>query len=201
MKKLLLLHLFAIGLIFQSESQSHVVQVSGVVVATDSLLPVPYATIYRSIDHRGTYSDYNGYFTMPVVAGDTLHFVSIGLKKSFYIVPIDTSQPHISIVQWMDEDELLLPTVNVMPYPSPYKLRTQVLALDLPGDRYYKFDRNVAAAASYDGLQDLSAEAYSQASETLIARYTSGFKSGGNLLDPAAWSKFVNALKSGDRDK
>jgi hypothetical protein len=73
------------------------------------------------------------------------------------------------------------------------------LALDLPGDRYYKFERGVAAASAYDGLHDLSDDAFRESSETLIARYTSGFKSGGNLLDPNAWGKFMKAIKSSDK--
>lgn len=192
----------AICLSFGAHSQFNpVVQVSGVVVATDSILAVPFATIYRSNDHRGTYSDYDGYFTLPALAGDTLHFVSIGLKKSYFVIPSDSIQAHISIVQWMQEDTVILPTVNILPYPSRYKLRGEVLALDLPGDRYFKFNRTLVAAANYDGLNDLSDEAYSEASETLVARYTSGFKSGGNLLDPNAWGKFMKAMKRGDLDK
>ena len=66
--------------------QRHVLQVSGVVVATDSLMTMPFVTIYRSSDHRGTYSDYSGYFTLPMQAGDTLNFVCIGLKNSAFII-------------------------------------------------------------------------------------------------------------------
>lgn len=179
----------------------HVVQVSGVVVATDSLVPVPYASVYRAKDNRGTFSDYNGYFTMPAEVGDTLHFVFIGLKRSFFVIPSDTTQSHISIVQWMQEDEILLPTVNVLPYPSRYKLRQELLALDLPGDQYYRFSRELASIAEYDGLRDHSGDAYNEASTAIIARYTGSFRSGGNLLDPAAWGKFMNALRRGDTDK
>jgi hypothetical protein len=183
-----------------AKAQHHVVQVSGVVVATDSLLPVPYVTVYRSMDNRGTYSDYNGYFTMPAQVGDTLNFISIGLRKSSFVIPYDTTRSHISIVQWMEMDTVLLPTVNVLPYPAPYRLRTELLALDLPGDRYYRFKRGNGSVSNYDGLQDWSDNAYDDASATLIARYTNGFKSGGNLLDAAAWGKFMKALRRGEYD-
>ncbi len=202
MKNKLLIVILFIGFAHLTSAQvTNVLQVSGVVVATDSLLPVPFATVFRSTDHRGTFTDYNGYFTMPARAGDTLYFVSIGLKSSSFVVPNDTVNTHLSIVQWMEETEIMLPTVNVLPYPAPYKLREEMLSLDLPGDRYYKFERGVASAAAYDGLHDLSDDAFRESSETLIARYTSGFRSGGNLLDPNAWGKFMKALKSGDREK
>lgn len=202
MKKSLLLILALICIEGATTAQTRtqrIVQVSGVIVATDSLVLVPYATIYRSADNRGTFSDYNGYFTMPVQAGDTLNFVCIGLKNSSYIVPDDSTKIHISMVQWMDLDPVVLPTVNILPYPSPDKLRQELLALDLPGDRYFRFTREIASVTRYDGLADLNEAAMNEASSTLITRYSNGFKSGGNLLDPVAWGNFVNALRSGRR--
>ena len=190
-----LLLLLTLGVFAQSR---HILQVSGVVVATDSLIPVPYATVYRSSDNRGTFSDHTGYFTLPAQAGDTLNFLFIGLKRSSYVIPSDTTQTHISIVQWMEQETLLLPTVDVLPYPSPARLRSEVLALDFPGDSYFRFDRTAASVSNYDGLRDLSSDAYAQSSATMIARYNGGFQSGGNLLDAAAWGRFVSALRRND---
>jgi hypothetical protein len=197
-KELILLCLFFAGGA-EVYSQKRVLQISGVVVATDSLIPVPYATVYRGKDNRGTFSDYSGYFTLPAEVGDTLFFMYIGLKKSTYIIPNDTTH-HISIVQWMEQEEIILPTVNVKPYPTPGKLRHEILALDLPGDQYFKFNRDLASIANYDGLAEMSDAAYRESSQTIIARYSGGFRSGGNLLDAAAWSKFMKALKRKDED-
>lgn len=190
---ILLLGLVAVGEL--TAQDRHIIQVSGVVVATDSLLPVPYATVFRSHDNRGTFSDHTGYFTLPVFAGDTLNFIFLGLKRSYYVIPNDTASHHISIVQWMESEQVLLPTVDILPYPSPARLRAEVLALDFPGDGYFRFDRTAASVSNYDGLKDLSAEAYAEASATMIARYNGGFRSGGNLLDAAAWGRFMSALK------
>lgn len=195
MRTLLFLSIVLLNSVVGVAQSRHILQVSGVVVATDSLIPVPYATVYRSSDNRGTFSDHTGYFTLPVLAGDTLHFMFLGLKRSTYVIPFDTLQTHISMVQWMEQDEILLPTVNVLPYPSPARLRAEVLALDFPGDGYFRFNRAAASVSNYDGLRDLSADAYAEASATMIARYNGGFRSGGNLLDAASWGRFVNALR------
>jgi hypothetical protein len=192
----LLLLLFVYGSTLEvSAQEKFILQVSGVVVATDSLIPVPYATVFRSSDNRGTFSDHTGYFTLPAVAGDTLNFIFLGLKRSSYVIPFDTTQAHISIVQWMEQEQVLLPQVNVLPYPSPGRLRAEIMALDFPGDAYFRFDRTAANVANIDGLRDLSADAYAEASATMIARYSGGFRSGGNLLDAASWGRFMNALK------
>jgi CarboxypepD_reg-like domain len=195
MRFLLILICILASTIAASAQSRHILQVSGVVVATDSLLPVPYATVYRSSDNRGTFSDHTGYFTLPALAGDTLNFMFLGLKKSSYVIPYDTTQTHISIVQWMEQQEVMLPTVNVLPYPIPGRLRAEVLALDFPGDSYFRFDRTAASVSTYDGLRDLSADAYAEASATMIARYNGGFRSGGNLLDAASWGRFMNAIR------
>jgi hypothetical protein len=187
-----LLLLLTLGVFAQSR---HILQVSGVVVATDSLIPVPYATVYRSSDNRGTFSDHTGYFTLPAQAGDTLNFLFIGLKRSSYVIPSDTTQTHISIVQWMEQQEVMLPAVSILPYPAPGRLRAEIMSLDFPGDSYFRFDRAAASVSNYDGLRDLNADAYAEASATMIARYNGGFRSGGNLLDADAWGRFVNALR------
>jgi hypothetical protein len=181
-----------------SQVQNKIVQVSGVVVTSDSLVPVSFATIYRSNDYRGTFSDYKGYFTLPVAIGDTLHFDCIGQKHNYFVVPIDTVHQHISIVQIMDQDTVMLPTVYILPHPAKHKLREEVLALDLPGDRYYKFNRSEGELANYDGLHDFASMSYQNASATMEARYNTKFMSGGNLLDPAAWGRFMQSIKSGE---
>ena len=201
MKKLLLFVLLAVSTCSGWAQVKKAIQVSGVIVATDSLIPVPYATIYRSNDRRGTFADYNGYFTLPALVGDTIHFTSVGLKNSFFVIPDDSVQTHISIVQWMEVTEVMLPEVVVRPYPSPGSLRRELLALDLPGDRYYRFSREAVNAKDYDGLADLSENAVNEANDMMITRYTSGFKSGGNLLDAVAWGNFVKSLKRSERKK
>jgi hypothetical protein len=178
-----------------------VVQVSGVVVSADSLVPVAFATIYRTHDYRGTFTDYKGYFTLPVTVGDTLHFDCIGQKHSIFVIPNDTIHSHLSVVQIMEADTIYLPTVYVLPHPAKHKLREEVLALDLPGDNYYKFDRSQGQISNYDGLYDFAEEAYTNASATMEARYTTKFQSGGNLLDPASWGRFMQAIKRGEYDE
>lgn len=178
----------------QSAPTPRVVQVSGVVLASDSLYPAQFVGVFRSKDMRGTFSDLNGYFTLPVMAGDTLNFRCLGLKPSVFIVPQNTTESQISLVQWMEADTATLSTVYVLPYPAPHKLRQEILALDLPGDNYFAFRRGTASY-SYDGLADFNDQAAQNAMSTLDARYSGGFKSGGNVLSPAAWSQFMQSMR------
>lgn len=179
----------------QGTSEPKVVQVSGVVLASDSLYPAQFVGIFRSKDMRGTFTDLNGYFTLPVMAGDTLNFRCLGLKPSAFIVPSNITDSQLSLVQWMEADTATLNTVYVLPYPAPHKLRQEILALDLPGDNYFAFRRSTNAQYTYDGLADFKDAAGDNAMSTLDARYNNGFKSGGNVLSPAAWSQFMQSMR------
>ncbi len=168
---------------------------SGVVVATDSLISMPFVSIYRSSDHRGTYSDYSGYFTLPVQQGDTINFNCIGLKTSSFVIPLDSTQNHLSVVQLMEMDTFTMRPITILPYPAPHKLRQELLALDLPSDGYSKFSRTQYMAVNYDGLYDFASQSVSNEQALLNSRITSGLVSGGNLLDGNAWKKFIRSLK------
>ncbi|MFN0031559.1 MAG: carboxypeptidase-like regulatory domain-containing protein [Flavobacteriales bacterium] len=194
MKNLFVVFILLLPLIAPAQSP-HVLQVSGVVVATDSLIPMPYVTVYRQSDLRGTYSDHHGYFTLPIRSGDTLHFHCIGLESSIYIIPEDTTLRTLSIVQLMETDTLTTMSVTIYPYPKPYELQREILALDLPGDDYVEFNRSDGEARNYDGLFDLAEQSAGREQALLNARLTSGLVVGGNLLDGAAWKKFVRSLK------
>jgi hypothetical protein len=177
-----------------------VVQVSGVVLISDSLFPAGFVAIYRAKDRRGTYSGRDGYFTLPVMVGDTLFFSCTGLKDSFFVIPADSKENQLSMVQVMSMENYMLPTAYILPYPSRTRLRAEILSLDLPGDDYVSFHREGNDIVNYDGMLDFSAQSYRSASSQIQNRYTNGFYSGGNLLSRDAWGKFMRSLKSGELD-
>jgi len=187
-------------LVSDAQAQSRVVQLSGVVMVSDSLYPAPYVSIVRKRDHRGTYTDRDGYFTLPVVAGDTLEFICTGLVPSYFTIPSTSREHHLTMVQIMDLDLVTLPTVYILPYPAPHKLRQELLALDLPGDHYRAFTRNVGSITQYDGMVDFNERSYKDAAAMINARYSGGFQSGGNLLNSAAWNSFIRSIRSGETD-
>lgn len=186
-----------VALTTRAQIQPHVLQISGIVMVSDSLYPAPFVSVVRARDFRGTYTDRDGYFTMPVTAGDTLMFNCTGLRPSYFAVP-KTTELHLSLVQVMEIEVVTLPTVYILPYPAPYNLKKELLALDLPGDQYRAFTRATASIATYDGMADFSGRSYRDAAATLNARYSGGFQSGGNLLNPSAWSSFVRSVRSGE---
>jgi len=198
---LIIIALLFLGLESASAQNSpKVVQVSGVVLISDSLFPAGFVAIYRARDHRGTYSNRDGYFTLPVMVGDTLFFSCTGLGDSYFIIPADIKENQLSMVQVMNMESYMLPTTYILPYPSRTRLRAEILSLDLPGDEYVSFHREGNDIVNYDGMVDFNAQSYRSASSQIQNRYTNGFYSGGNLLSKDAWGKFMRSLKSGDLD-
>lgn len=170
------------------------VQITGACLVSDSLFPAPYVSVFRNRDHRGTYSNRDGYFTIPALEGDTLTFVCTGLKTSYFVVPV-TEEHQMQVVQVMEIEAVELSPLYILPYPAPHELKREVLALDLPGDGHQLFKRDDVSLASYDGMNDFSSMAYENASTILTARYSNGFVSGGNILSNDAWRSFLGGFR------
>jgi hypothetical protein len=196
-KAVILFCLALLGFTFRVSSQINlpkVVQVTGVVLISDSLYPASFVSIYRSRDKRGTYSNKEGYFTLPVIAGVTLLFTCAGLEDSYFIIPKETADDKLSMVQIMNVSPFELPTAYILPYPAKNRLRAEVLALDLPGDYYVSWKRESNSMSNYDGSIDFSKESYQSASLQMQRRYSGGLYTGGNLLDADSWKKFIKTL-------
>src|SRR5688572_7843897 len=69
-----------------AQSQKRVIQLSGVVLDQDSVMPLPGVHVYVPKAGRGTSTNGNGFFSMPVLVGDSVVISSIGYQRQFYIV-------------------------------------------------------------------------------------------------------------------
>ncbi|MBL7942309.1 MAG: hypothetical protein JNM00_06065, partial [Flavobacteriales bacterium] len=136
-----------------SPDSPQVVQVSGIVLSDDSLNVVAFASVYRTRDMRGVWSDINGFFSLPALAGDTLRFIFIGHTSSDYVVNPEPGQTGINIVQVLKVDELNLPAVYVLPRPTPEKFREEFLAL---GMQTQPRPDALSSSALFDGLHEMT---------------------------------------------
>ena len=101
-----------------SQKDDRLVQLSGVLVSADSLDLVSYASIIDKTTRKGTMADYYGYFSFVTKPGDTILFNAFGFKPNSYIVPDTLSENRYSIIHIMTPDTILLPEVEVYPWPS-----------------------------------------------------------------------------------
>ncbi|MFZ6001993.1 MAG: carboxypeptidase-like regulatory domain-containing protein, partial [Bacteroidota bacterium] len=70
------------------QSQKRVIQLSGVVISSDSTSgPMPGVHVYVPKAGRGTSTNRAGFFSMPVLVGDSVVVSSIGFQRQSFIVP------------------------------------------------------------------------------------------------------------------
>ena len=98
--------------------QKNIVQFTGIVFAPDSNSVIPGVHVYVPTVGRGTTTNPYGFFTFPVLEGDSIVFSSIGFKRTHYIVPNRHGPSGFKAVMIvMEEDLTLLDEVEIFPYP------------------------------------------------------------------------------------
>jgi len=203
MKKLLTISLLIFYSIFSySQESPELIQFSGVLVSSDSLDQVSYASVVDKTTGKGTMSDYYGYFSFVTRPGDTILFNAFGYKTSSYIVPDSLNDTRYSIIHVMTPDTLLLPQVDVYPWPSREEFARAFVEMEPYDDALRRAQRQLSgeslafAAAKVPTDGSLSYNWQTQQRQTQL--YTQGQTPMNNLLNPAAWSKFIESWRNGD---
>lgn len=181
------------------------VQISGIVVAGSKLEPVPFVTVLEKSSYRGTSSDYYGFFSFVAMPGDTIVFSSIGYKKSTYVIPDTLRNGRYSLIHSIEEDTVKLAQLDVYPWPSREQFRDAFLNTDIPNDDLTRAQNNLDPKTLA-----LKQEAYPaggslnfkwQMQDVHSRLYYAGQAPPNNLLNPIAWSQFIQAWKNGDFKK
>ncbi len=182
-------------------TQRELIQFSGVVVAGDSLEPVPFVSIGIKDSYRGTISDVYGYFSFVAQEGDTLQFVAVGFKRSTYVIPMDLPDNKYSMIHQLFPDTVLLKPAVVTPWPSKEQFAEAFLNMQLAEDDYLRAMRNLSPAEMMQRMENLppdpagSYQTLAMMDATRI--YNQGTVPTVNLMNPIAWAQFIQAWKAG----
>ncbi len=177
------------------------VQFSGVLISVDSLIPVPYASIVIKDTHRGTLSDFYGYFSFVALKNDTIVFSSMGYKPSFFIIPDTITQKRYSLIHVMDADTFLLEPTLIYAWPTEEEFKKAFINLDIPDDDIAIAHKNIARAEmkeramSYPMDASMNFNNYIQNETSKL--YYFGQTQPISILNPFAWAEFIKAWKSG----
>ncbi|MEY2950072.1 MAG: carboxypeptidase-like regulatory domain-containing protein [Saprospiraceae bacterium] len=187
-----------------AQEQNNLVQFSGMVLdgSDRELLPVPYANILVKDKGRGTYSDYQGFFTIVVEKGDVIIFSSIGYKEVAYQIPDDLEENRYSIVQLMTRDTFNLPETVVFPWPSKEHFKIEFLAMNVESELEKRAAMNLSSEnlnrlrdeVKYDGNENADFYLRQQTKNY----YYIGQRPPMNIFNPVAWKKFFDSWKRGD---
>ena len=186
---------------FSTQAQK-LVQLSGLVLTSDSLMGIPFATVLIKGTGRGTVTDYQGFFSLVAAKGDKIEFSCVGHKSKVIEIPDSLTKEKYSIVQLMTRDTIFLPETQIFPWPSKEQFKQAFLSLNVPDDDYERAKRNLER----ERLKELGQAMPMDANENVdyffrkesYKYYYYGQVPPMNIFNPLAWAKFIEAWKNGD---
>ena len=110
---------------------SQVLQLSGQVLSGDSLKGLEGIAVFVPGTTRGTYTRQSGYFSLPVLAGDSVVIAALGHQKQYLKIPGSTGKSY-TVEILLKEQATALPTVDVMPWATENDLKQAILRTRLP---------------------------------------------------------------------
>lgn len=117
-----------------AQNKKRIIQLSGVVISADTTSsPIPGVHVYVPKAGRGTTSNRTGFFSMPVLVGDSVVISAVGFVRRSTIIP-DYPSDFLTLVIEMVEDVTYLKELTIMPFPTEEVFKQAVLALNVPFD-------------------------------------------------------------------
>jgi len=214
LKLLVAMLLFLLGFLAATEGQAQgqpkIVQFSGIVATGDSLYGVPGVTVYVPKAGRGTITNDYGYFSLAVLAGDSIVVRAVGYRHLTVVIPRNYDKQSYSVVLELKEDMNVLPEVRVWPYPTEKDFKQAFMNLKLPTKDLTGPERSLneklmaqifnntpmSANANFRNTMDMQQLQYERNRGIAPNPYTNN-----PLLNPLSWFKFINQVKNGDLKK
>lgn len=181
-----------------AQGKKHVIQLSGIILGEDTVSGIPGVHVYVPKAGRGTTTNRVGYFSLPVLEGDSVVFSSVGYERKHYIVP-PTEKDHITLVIDLVTDTTYLDDVTIMPFPTEEVFKEAILALNIPLDEGQYDNKNLDAellqlmlrTTPMDGYGNyrMFLDTWRQHEQNKFGPPTNPF------LNPFNWAKFLRDLK------
>jgi hypothetical protein len=187
---------------YSQTEDKNLIQFSGVVVDRDSLHPLPFSNVMIKGTYRGTISDYYGFFSFVARLNDTIEFSSVGYKKNFYIIPDSLKENRYSLIQILIPDTILLKEAVIYPWPSIEQFKQAFLNASVPDNDLARARKNLNERTMKEIAESLPVDGsltYKYQMQQQYSRlYSAGQLPFNNLLNPIAWSQFIQSWKNGD---
>jgi hypothetical protein len=113
-------------------NDDEVLQLSGYVLASDSLVPIPDVHILNKKSRIGTTSDAKGFFQIPIHRNDTILLSAVGYEsREFVLDPSSRSSNPLVTVKLISKT-YVLKEVDVYALPTEEQFKENFLSLKLP---------------------------------------------------------------------
>ncbi len=188
------------GLFAQKTDSLKYIQMTGIAI-TDSMFRIPFVKVHDLNTNKGVYADYYGYFALVVHPGDTIQFSCLGYKKKKYVVSDTMKLDEFTLVQVMQYDTIIADPVPVYPWPSKEQFAEYFVNMDSPFNQMELARKRLSPQElAFIGIM-MTGDAQSAYSNSqyqfMQQQYSRGQTPQNNLLNPAAWSEFMQGLGTG----
>jgi hypothetical protein len=192
------------------QGKPQVIQFTGLVTSGDSLYGVPGVTVYVPKAGRGTVTNDYGYFSMPVLAGDSVVIRAVGYQHLTVKIPKNYNKQSYSVILELKEDVTVLPEVRIFPYPTEKDFKQAFLKLRLPERDLTGAERSlnekILAAMFAETPIGVSSNFRNSMDMQQLERdrrngVAPNYRTNNPLLNPFAWMKFIEQIKNGDLKK
>lgn len=206
MRYILILSIFVFTIVSakaqeQDETEvENVIQFTGVVFGTDSTSVVPGTHVYIPKSGRGTTTNPYGFFSLPVLVGDSVLFSAVGYKRAYYIVPEHDMETSLRVIIALEDDIQFLEEVEIRPYPTESMFKEALISMELPNQKeyanIYQWLNSQVMTEAYLSLPASSNANHQYYMQLQRQAYINRYSPPQNqLLNPFAWANFLNSLK------
>jgi hypothetical protein len=198
---ILLLYVSLLTAYGQTPERQTYIQVSGLIV-DEAYKPVAGVAVISKKLKRGAVSERSGIYSIPSTPGDTIFYRALGYKRYHTIIPatFEGRQCNVDII--LEIDTITILEVTILPWKT-YNDFLKDMTREKPADPLIEnMNDNLAsiyvAMSNQVGVRVSPEAGYRYAMEqNFSAMATKNQYPVNNLLNPFAWSKFVNGLKHG----
>ncbi|WP_420317557.1 carboxypeptidase-like regulatory domain-containing protein [Ekhidna sp.] len=176
------------------------IQFTGVVFGADSTSVVPGTHVYIPKSGRGTTTNPYGFFSLPVLEGDSIIFSAVGYKRAYYIIPKHDSESSLRVIIALQDDITFLEEVEIRPYPTERMFKEALITMELPNQKeyanIYQWLNSQYMQEAYYSLPASGEENHEYYMQLQRQSYLNRYSPPQNqLLNPFAWANFINSLK------
>lgn len=186
---------------------STVIQFSGQIFQENNgnMEALTYANIYVDGTTRGTVSDFDGFFSIPVKRSETIVFKYLGFTDVYITIPDTLSEDRYFSMIMMQEDTIDFEPVVILPWPSKEHFDIEFAAMDVTDELEDRARENLSGTVMAELREEMPYDGQENFNEYLKDKqaeyYAAGQQRPMNILNPLAWKKFIDQWKAGKYKK
>jgi hypothetical protein len=181
------------------------IQFSGVVLTSDSIVPIPFVNVTIKGKPYGDYSNFQGYYSFVAEKGDTVQFSHVEYANTYFVIPDSLHEFKYHVIQVLTRDTVYLPGTIITPVPTRSTFDYFFVNVEVPEDMEERAKKNLERDRIKRLAEVMGPDAYenykSFVNQQNLRQYQQGTMPTITVMNPFAWAQFFEAWQRGDFKK